>query len=404
MKILIVTDNIPKNAQRVMNMASLMSQYGSVTIMSILGKELISNSDAMANEHKTIWIEKSDHRAHWNDPYVIRKFRSFLHQCLRILNQNCWFHDYSNSNSKLSRRIKFSIAKEDFDAAVIHHTRNIPFALKVLQERNIPIFLNLHEYYPEEHSQSAIWVRGEQKFSNYICRKYLKEFSGCFAVCQSILDRYKSNFGGKYILFRNTKDFFDLRPSQNNSKKIHLVHHGIANRSRQIESYIHAINLLNGQFHLHLFLTQNPSDTDYYMFIEDEAKKSPHTDFHSPVPTNEIPIHINKYDAALSIVPNSNFNELCMLPNKLFESIQARLMIIVGNSPEMKSIIEKYDLGISIAEPTPQCIAEELRKIDRDAISYYKSKSHDAAYELSTEMEIERVSKELKHLGVFEIL
>ena len=40
-----------------------------------------------------------------------------------------------------------------------------------------------------------------------------------------------------------------------------------------------------------------------------------------------------------------NFNYRYCLPNKFFESIQARLMLLCGPSAEMEYLIDKYELG-----------------------------------------------------------
>ncbi len=401
MNILIVVDSDPLREQRVMNMVQLMSNFGTVTVMEIETSKSNRTSNETNSKFKKVTISRKNPKSHWKKGFFARKYRSLVNRILYFFyRKNHFIRELLTISALSAKKIQSHIDVSDYQITVIHHIWNIPSVYNAFRDTDTTFICNLHEYYPEQHAENDEWMQEQNGYLNYICRKYLKKMNTCFSVCDSISQRYLKNFGGNYILFRNIKEYFDLTPSTNDEKITHLVHHGIANRSRKIENFIQAVDMLGGRFQLHLFLTASSSDPDYHRSLEELANASAFAEFHAPVPTKEIPAHINKYDIALSIVPNANFNQLCMLPNKVFESIQARLMLIVGPSHEMKELVERHDIGISIPEASAECLARTLANLDTSTIAGFKQRSHLAAREVCTETEIKRAISELRKVGI----
>lgn len=401
MNTLIVVDSDPLSAQRVLNMVQLMARFGTVTVAEIRPTGLTSIEISNNFNFERIIIPRKTHNRHWNYSFLDKKLNSILIRCRTLLSARSYlFHEFSSISNIDTNLLREKLNLKDIDVVIVHHIWNVPFVYKLFKKTNAKIICNLHEYYPEEHSENSIWVRQSSGYVRYLCDKYIKRMHFCFSVCDSITNKYKEIFGGRYILFRNVKEYFDLKPSCIEENFYHLVHHGIANRSRKIENFIQAVDNSSGRFRLHLFLTSSRSDPSYYSMLEEQAAASRYTEFHAPVPTSEIPAHINKYDIALSIVPNANFNEICMLPNKIFESIQARLMMVVGPSHEMRSLVEGYNVGISLPETSAECLAETLATINKGTIAEFKQRSHLAANELCTEREIQRTITMLSEVGI----
>lgn len=82
------------------------------------------------------------------------------------------------------------------------------------------------------------------------------------------------------------------------------------------------------------------------------------------------------------------------LPNKLFEFIQGGLAIIVSNLPEMRAIVEQYNLGPILESTAPTEIAKAITKIssDHDKLNNYKKSSRIAAQTLCWEVESRRLA------------
>jgi glycosyltransferase involved in cell wall biosynthesis len=115
-------------------------------------------------------------------------------------------------------------------------------------------------------------------------------------------------------------------------------------------------------------------------------------------PYEEMMRYTSSADVGLCI-ENPNFlNSYYSLPNKIFEYIQAGIPIIATNLPEIKKIIEKYEIGILIDKLTPKAIAEAINKLKNDQSLYNKLKENvnRAAAELTWENESKELGRIVK--------
>ena len=67
--------------------------------------------------------------------------------------------------------------------------------------------------------------------------------------------------------------------------------------------------------------------------------------FHPPVPAYDVPAYIRSADAAIAGVEPDNPNHANSLPNKVFEAVAAHLPLIASDLPEIRRVVEAYDLG-----------------------------------------------------------
>ena len=59
----------------------------------------------------------------------------------------------------------------------------------------------------------------------------------------------------------------------------------------------------------------------------------------------------------ISLEQNIGLNYYYALPNKLFDYIQARVPVLISDFPEMKKIVDQYDIGMTVKEYSPQILA-----------------------------------------------
>jgi hypothetical protein len=106
-----------------------------------------------------------------------------------------------------------------------------------------------------------------------------------------------------------------------------------------------------------------------------------------PVPSRELASELNNYDLALVVIPPVTVNEDQAVPNKLFESIQARLGLIVGPNSAMSKIVLDHNIGRVLEGWTPADIVSGLNSISADEIAKYKRSSGAASEEFSTNLD-----------------
>ena len=106
----------------------------------------------------------------------------------------------------------------------------------------------------------------------------------------------------------------------------------------------------------------------------------------------------NSFDIGLFFMPPSNLNEEYSLGNKIFQYIQSRLALAISPLPEMKNLVDTYNLGIVSDNFDPKSLAKKLNELTVQKIQYYKKQSHKHARELSSSKNKEQFLKIISDL------
>ncbi len=91
----------------------------------------------------------------------------------------------------------------------------------------------------------------------------------------------------------------------------------------------------------------------------------------------------------------TNLNYHFALPNKLFDYISCNLPVLTCDLPEIKNIVEKYGIGLTISEIKAEIIAEKIQFMlaDTDKMNFWIENTKIASKELNWENEIEVLKK-----------
>ena len=303
-------------------------------------------------------------------------------------------------NRDLERRLSlnqfFSYEYKTPDFIFANDWDGLYAAIRLKKERNweSKIYFDAHEYSLLE-DKSFAWRIFVRPLVQYTLSRAKGQFHIMSTVCPALARMYEDWFGferGFVRVITNAPDFEpDLEP-QPVGEKIRLIHHGGAMPERQLEKMIDMMACLPAdRYELTFMLVK--SDAAYYDELQRRAGRFPNIHFIAPVPFAEIPRFTNQFDIGLYILDNTIINARYALPNKFFEFVQARLAIAVGDSPEMRSYIEKYQLGVSAKKNTPKAMAEEILKLSKDDVMRFKQAAHAHARELSSEPNIVRLKE-----------
>ncbi len=287
-----------------------------------------------------------------------------------------------------------------FDLIFANDAETWPLAIELKKSHpGAKVIFDAHEQYAKEFSDMLLWKWFHKRFVNFVCENYIPKADKFVTVCDGIAQDYAKDYGVKAQLILNTPDYEPhLIPSQP-KRKIQIIHHGIANRSRKIEKMVRLMDYLDERFELRLMLV--PSDPAYLKELNEMAKGK-QIEFLTPVPTQEISTFINRFDIGLFILEPVNFNYANALPNKFFEFIQARLAIAIGPSPEMKKILEAEHIGIVTQSFDEKEMAEVLNALSLEEIHLMKQNSHKVAWKYSNHQNEQVMENLLYELGLLQ--
>jgi len=264
------------------------------------------------------------------------------------------------------------------DAVIANDISALPIAFDL----GVPVLYDAHEYSPREYEESLKWRVFFRRYSHYMCSMYLPKVAAMTTVCEGIRDEYHRSYGVQAEVVHNAPFWKDPRFRATDPEHIRLIHHGAADKSRQIESMIDMVSLLDDRFSLSLMLVGGGS---YLESLKSRARGKERIEFVEPVKTGDICRVIGEYDIGVYLLRPTNFNNAHALPNKFFEFIQAGLALAIGPSMEMKALVEKYDCGVFSDSFEFSSLARCLNELNADDIDELKKASIVAAKSLGFE-------------------
>jgi glycosyltransferase involved in cell wall biosynthesis len=316
-------------------------------------------------------------------PSRLTKLRLFL---LKFKMYNKYIWDWSN------RDLVSQMSEKKYDMVIAHHIKLLPVAFRF--SGNAKVILDAHEYYTEIYNDSGIWNFFMKNFYKWISDNYLHRCDLTIAVNDSMRQLYEKNFHIPTAFITNAADFVELQPSEVDHNNIKIIHHGLASKSRKIELMIEMEKYLDDRFSLTFILLEiNYASREYVKSLKKMAGDYKKIIFLDVLPQNQLIGFCNDYDIGLFFMPPSNINEEYSLANKFFQYVQSRLVLAVSPLPEMKRLVEAYELGVVGDNYDPKAMAEKLNRLTAEDISHYKKKVHESAKELSSESNREKFLK-----------
>lgn len=266
------------------------------------------------------------------------------------------------------------------DAILVNHLVAVPLARAV--GGDTPVVFDAHEHWT---SESVSWTR-RQRLSmrgahERIVARHVPEIAAMMTVSAGIAEDFAARCGQAPRVVTNAPFFRDLAPSATD-EPIRLVHIGLADERRRLEDTIEAVALAGDRFNLDLILGR---DNAYRRRLEGLVARHPGIRVLPPVPSTELLNVANAYDVGVFLLPGKNPNQVHVLPNKLFDYIQARLAVAVGPSTEMAALVNEWDCGVVSESFTPPSFAAALARLDVTAVERMKRNADRAAHVLTAE-------------------
>jgi glycosyltransferase involved in cell wall biosynthesis len=262
--------------------------------------------------------------------------------------------------------------------------------------RGLPMVHDCHEYFrgvPELNGRpgaSNTWKRIE----DWIFPKLLS----VYAVNDSIAGIYHKEYGNEVGVIRNVPVRRETGIPKNRREigipfdsKI-ILYQGAVNVDRGIDEAIMAMKYLAIKACLLIIGTG-----DVIERLKDLAMKeniSEKVIFTGAIPFEDLFQYTRMADIGLSIEKDVSLNYHYCLPNKFLDYIQARVPVLVTPLPEMKAIVDKYQVGEFILNHDPQYLASIFESmLNSGKLSVYRENLEKAAADLCWENEEQKLMK-----------
>jgi len=287
-------------------------------------------------------------------------------------------------------RLFFYLLKSKIDVFVANDLDTLPANYLASRIKRKPLVYDSHEYFTEVPELigrpvvRAIWTGLEKLL--------VPKVSAAYTVCDSIAEVYRDLYKVDFKVVRNlpvcsqTKKPDVVEKTEDQPKII--LYQGALNLGRGIEAAIRAITYLEGT---ELWLAGDGDITKQLAQMVVELKLEDKVKFLGRLPIDRLHKITRKVDLGISLEEDLGLNYRFALPNKLFDYIQAGVPVLVSNLPEMRRVVEHYQIGI-IAETHQRKELAELMKValfDEEKRLVWKQNLMKAAKELCWENEEE---------------
>jgi glycosyltransferase involved in cell wall biosynthesis len=248
--------------------------------------------------------------------------------------------------------------------------------------------LDLHEYFGDQ-GHGTIWKLLFRKYHQWLFGYTTSDvWTTRSTVAEGIADLYSKLVDFKDMkIVRNAPRYSGLPPALPQENKIKLVYHGVADLDRGLEELVHSVKHLNERFELHLLLMGNSRAIKKLKRAVLEDSVEGRVFFHNPVDVEEIPKAINPYDLEVIFFPPVTENLRHALPNKFFEAVQASIGVVIGDSPNMRAIVETEKFGLVVDGWQFSDLVSALNGLNRATVNEMKINASNASKKLNSEYE-----------------
>lgn len=286
-------------------------------------------------------------------------------------------------------------SSDKWDIIIVEHIDFLPLAVKLKKEQDAKILFDVRDYYPREFEDYFMFKWLEAGYRKQVFKHLLCHCDAVISVSKGLVEGLKDEYGINAHLVRNIPTYYNLEPSEVKGDVIRLVHHGSANADRFLGNLIQLVKKLDNRFTLDLYLVGSENDLSR---LKKMAGGHSRIRFNEPVAFEKLVVELNNYDIAIFLFVPNTFNHRHGLSNKLFEAIQARLMIITTPLENNANIVNEYACGLVLKSFIYEEAIPLINSVTKDEVALAKKASNIAAKSLCFEEERKKLYSVLQTL------
>jgi glycosyltransferase involved in cell wall biosynthesis len=285
-------------------------------------------------------------------------------------------------------RLFFYLLKSEIEVFVSNDLDTLPANYLASRVKRKPLVYDSHEYFTEVPELigrpvvKAIWT--------WLEKLLVPQVDAAYTVCDSIAEVYRELYKVDFKVVRNLpvcSKFEQIKhPEKAPDQPKVILYQGALNLGRGVGAAIRSMPYLDGT---ELWLAGDGDQTTELKELVVEMELESKVKFLGRLPLHQLHEVTCQADLGISLEEDLGLNYRFALPNKLFDYIQAGVPVLVANLPEMRYIVEHYQIG-AIAETHQRKELAELMKtvlFDQEKRLVWKQNLLKAAKELCWENE-----------------
>ncbi|MCX7862090.1 MAG: glycosyltransferase [Bacteroidales bacterium] len=318
------------------------------------------------------------------------------------------FHKKFLFYAELNIRLFFYLLFKKVDLLISNDLDTLPANYFASRLKRISLLYDSHEYFTEVpelvHRKfvQSIWKRIEASI--------VPKLPVAITVNDSLAQMYEKKYGTKFISIRNVpiKANFStnekIPPFFTNEKQIThlLLYQGSLNIGRGIEKLIDCMLYLDPNFGL-LIIGSGDMEQQLKKQVTD-LNLTARIHFTGKLPFESLHLYTRKAFLGFSLEENLGLNYFYALPNKLFDYIHAGVPVVCSDFPEMRNIVQKYNIGVTTYANNGIELAKLIKEICQNVELYHTWKNNCklASEELCWEKEKSKYDECLQILSAYQ--
>lgn len=324
----------------------------------------------------------------------------------RLKRFKLWFNKgplfYLNYNARLF----WYLLWHQTDILLSNDLDTLPANFLVSKIKRIPLVYDSHEYFtgvPELSHRPrvrAIWKRIE----SFIVPK----LKYAYTVNSSIAQLYQDEYKVKFHVIRNMPEVkFQIRTDLDiikrelrlpQDKSIIILQGAGINIQRGAEEAVQAMQFVENAI---LLIIGSGDVIPALKLMVVELQLSEKVKFEPKKSPSELFLYTLCADIGLSLDKDTNLNYRYSLPNKIFDYIQAGVPILASDLPEIKKIVEGYDIGYITPDHQVKSIANLMNRMieEKEKRLTWLKNLKIASQELNWDQEKNKLLQIFKSIG-----
>lgn len=347
-----------------------------------------------------------------NDARVQREVRSLLNQKAKVVllgfnNKNSKeIYDWNGAKIILLKKSDWSWRKGKFIEFVLrgiweglkfpsefYHANDLdslPIGVFLSSVSGGKLVYDSHEIYTETEGLNQ--KPKEQKVWKWVEKKLIPFVDETITVCASIGKELEKMYNlQKVWIVRNVSEKFKIKTESESPFPFDktILYQGILRKGRGLEILVKILEFLPQNYGV---VVLGEGDEVLKKELLDLAKEKGFEErlkFYGKVPLEELLNYTSHADLGTVLAENICLNYYYILPNKLFQYLMAGVPVLVSDFPELRNIVDTYQVGVKTNPENLQETAEKIVFLMKNSEKRKQLKSNclEAAKELNWEVE-----------------